>query len=57
MALIDAERAAFLAGAVVGHDDDQGVVELAGALEEGHQAADMLVGMVEHGGDRPPAAA
>ena len=45
-----AERAAFLAGAVVGHHDDQGVVELAGAFEEGHQAADMLVGMVEHGG-------
>ena len=45
-----AERPALLAGAVVGHDHDQRVVELARRLEEGHQPREVLVGMVEHGG-------
>ena len=45
-----AERPAFLAGAVVRHDDDQGIVELARRFEESDQPRDVLVGMIEHGG-------
>ena len=45
-----AERPALLAGAIVGHDDDQRVVELACRLEETQQPREMLVGVVEHGG-------
>ena len=44
-----AERAAFLAGTVVRHDDHQRVFELACGLKELHQPADMLVGMFQHG--------
>jgi len=42
------ERAALLAGAVVGHHDDQGVVAHAGLVEEGDQPRQMLIGVVEH---------
>ncbi len=45
-----AERAAFLAGAIVREHDDQGVVADAGGVEERDQARQMLVGMVEHAG-------
>ncbi len=44
-----AERTALLAGAVVRHDDDQRVFKLACRFEELHQAADMPVGMFQHG--------
>ena len=41
----DSERTALLAGAVVGQDHQQRVVELADALEVRHQATDLGVGV------------
>ncbi len=46
-----AEQPALLAGAVVGKDEDDGVVEEARALEECDEAAKLAVGVVEHAGE------
>jgi hypothetical protein len=46
-----ADRAAFLAGAVVGHQDEERVVEEVELLEKVYEAADLRVGMVEHRGE------
>ena len=48
----EAERPAFLAGAVVGHHEDKRVVEDAGLVEERDQPRQMPVGMIEHAGER-----
>ena len=48
----EAERAAFLARAIVRHDNDQGVVAHACGIEEGNEPRQMLVGMIEHAGER-----
>ena len=45
----DAEGPASVAGAVVGGEHDDGVVELAGLLDVVDEAADLDVGVVKHG--------
>src|SRR5262245_44591075 len=42
-----AKRAAFLAGAVVGHQQDERVVQLTDIGEDGDQPSDLLVSMIE----------
>ncbi len=46
-----AGRAAFRAGAVVGDEHDQRVVELAGRGEEVDQPADVMIGVLEEAGE------
>ena len=46
-----AGRSSLLARAVVGHDDEQGVVEPLDGVQEVHQPTDLLIGMVEHRGE------
>jgi hypothetical protein len=46
-----AARAAFGAGAVVRHDDHEGVVPLPELLDEREHAPDLLVGMREEAGE------
>ena len=48
----DAERAALLAGAVVGEEHEQGVVELAEALETVEEPTELHVGVVEERRER-----
>ena len=48
----DARRSAFLARAVVGHDDQQRVVEVLDLLEKAHEAPDLGIGVVELRGER-----
>ena len=43
--------AARIGAAVVGGKQDDGVVEFADRFEEGHELADILVGVVEHAGE------
>ena len=44
-----AERAALLAGAIVGSNEDDRIREHAGLLEESDEAGQVPIGMVEHG--------
>ena len=46
----EAEWAAFLAGAIVGHHHDNGVIEHAGLLQRVEQPSEVLVEVVEHRG-------
>ena len=48
----DAERPAFLAGAVVRTENDKGVVEPPELTQEADQPADLGVGMIEHRRER-----
>ena len=48
----EAVGAALLAGAVVGHHQDQGIVADAGRLKESYKPGELAVGVVEHGGER-----
>ncbi len=48
----ESERPALLAGAIVGQHQDQRVVADAGLVEKRDQPRQMLVGMVEHAGER-----
>ena len=48
----DALRAALLAGAVVGHQQQDGVVELARGFEIGDQPPNLFVGVAEESGER-----
>ena len=47
----DALRPAFLAGAIVGEQNEERVVPAADFLQEGDQAADLMIGVFEHGGE------
>ena len=48
----NAGRTAFLAGAVVRHDDEERIVEAVDFLQESHQSTDLRVRVVELGGER-----
>ena len=47
----DTERAALAAGAVVGEEDDDGVVEQVHPLQPVEEAAELVVGVLEEGGE------
>ena len=45
------EQSALLARAVVGEDEDDGVVALSGALKEVDEARELAIGVIEHAGE------
>ena len=46
----DPGRSAFLAGAIIGKQEKDGIVEVANILQKGQQAADVIVGMIQETG-------
>jgi len=48
---VEAEGVPFGAGAVIGGEEDEGVGELAGGFEVLDDAADVLIHLMDHGGE------
>ena len=45
------DQSALLTGAVVGEDEDDGIVALSGAFKEVDEARELEIGVIEHAGE------